>query len=202
MIYEPESNWLIQNFPEIFHPGGYAHPPTYVDLGASHPVNKSLTCFARDWDWRGLAIDGNADYFKDWQSAGFGHHFVCAILSDQPTARFAIHDNSFTSRIAEAGQEQPEKWGINRIIEGKVQPLNEILAAHDIGKIHLLTVDLEGMEYAVLKTLDWKKHSPSFVIAEFNTAGTGVDPSVCNLLIGLEYELLHMNESNLIFRRK
>ncbi len=197
--YEPEIEWLREWYPFFRHPEANG---VYVDLGASHPINKSLTAYLRDSGWRGLAIDGNSDYAKDWYIAGYFGHFICSILSDQPTARFAIHDNSFTSRIAGVGEEQPEKWGINRIIEEKVQPLNDILAAREIGEIDLLCIDLEGYEYAVLKTLDFEKHQPKFIISEYATEGTGIDPSVCNFLLGLGYEVIHMTHSNLIYRRK
>lgn len=207
--YEPESMWLISPSPGLIHTLFFALAPdpsrNYVDLGCSHPVNKSLTAFVRDLGWRGLAVDGNPDYQKDWDEAGFGKHFRHAILSWKTwqKARFAIHDNSFTSRISESVEnDRPEMWGINRVIEEYPIPLEELLTAHQIEKIDLLCVDLEGAEYHILKTLDFEKHQPSFIISEYVTHGEGIDPRVCRMLLDRGYEVIHMTESNLIYRRK
>lgn len=211
-IYEPESQWLkwhetpqgrmvLQR--ECAPVLDWHEPPVYVDLGCAHPTNKSLTAFVRDLGWRGVAIDGNPDYAKDWEAAGFKDHFFCGILSDKPFARFAIHENSFTSRISESTEtDHPEKWGITRIVEEDVMPLNWILESRVIGKIDLLVADLEGAEFDVLQTLDFEKHVPSFIIAEYDTAGVGIDCRVCNFLLGKGYEVIQQFPSNLIYRRK
>jgi hypothetical protein len=196
--YEPESEWFVKN--TILTEGDHN---IYVDLGAAHPSNKSLTSFCRDLGWRGVAIDANPDYAKDWADAGFGSHFVCAVLSDQPTARFVTHENSFTSRISDLPEnDHPERWGIKRIEGRATVPLEWILKEHEIGKIDLLTCDLEGHEFAVLQTLDWDKHQPSWVIAEYVTAGEGVDIRVAEMLLEKGYEIVHLTGSNIIYRRK
>lgn len=203
--YEPECEWLISPDARNIRPM-FSLPSknyVYVDLGAAHPSNKSLTSFCRDLGWRGLAIDGNPDYAKDWADAGFGSHFVCAVLSDQPTARFVTHDNCFTSRISDLPEhDHPEKWGIRRIEERSTISLNHLLEVHEIGKIDLLTCDLEGHEAKVLQTLDWQKHQPAWVIAEYVTAEVGVNVEVIQLLLGKSYEIVHVTSSNMIFKRK
>lgn len=200
--YEPESEWLLNNHSMDLSPLTGCGC-VYVDLGCAHPINKSLTCWFREHHWTGISIDGNPDYANDWAAASYGRHFVCAVLSDQPTARFVIHDNAFTSRISDSPEtDYPNQWGINRVEERSTIALNHLLDVHEIGKIDLLTVDLEGHEFAVLQTLDWQKHQPAWVIAEYVTTGAGVDSRLCNFLLGLGYEVVHMTNSNLIFKRK
>lgn len=203
--YEPESEWLRQPSPNGCHPL-FILPSTshvYVDLGCSHPTSKSLTHFVRDLGWRGVAIDGNPDYEKDWIDAGYHSHFLRAILSPTPRARFAIHENCFTSRLSDSpATDRPELWGINRVVEEDVHPLNFLLQMRGIEKIDLLCCDLEGNEFDVLQTLDWEKHQPSFIISEYVTHGEGVDPRVAVMLLARGYEIIHVTESNFIFRRK
>lgn len=206
--YEPESAWFLDNghglcIPFFLHPLIRGEKRVYVDIGCAHPVNKSLTHFVRDRGWSGVAIDGNGDYDHDWIQAGFQSHFCHALLSDQPRARFAIHDNAFTSRISDSPEtDHPERWGIKHIIERDTVPLNKILQDRGIGKIDLLTIDIEGREMEVLNTLDFEKHSPLFIISEYVTQGEGTDLRVCQMLLQRGYEVVHMTESNLIFRRK
>jgi len=206
-VYEPESQWFLDADGFFILPFvrklAREEERFYVDIGCAHPVNKSLTHFLRDRFWNGVAIDGNGDYEHDWIQAGYGSHFCHALLSDQPRARFAIHDNAFTSRISESPEtDHPERWGIKHIIERDTVPLNAILEQRGIGKIDLLTIDLEGHEFAVLNTLDFEKHSPLFIISEYVTQGESTDPRVCQMLLKRGYEVVHMTESNIIFRRK
>jgi len=205
--YEPESEWFLLHsglsVPFMLRSRLADEDFVYVDLGCGHPTNKSLTSFVRDRRWRGVAVDGNAEYEKDWIEVGYGNHFCHALLSDQPRARFAIHDNAFTSRISESPEtDHPERWGIKHIIERDTVPLNSILEQRGIGKIDLLTIDLEGHEFAVLNTLDFEKHSPLFIISEYVTQGESTDPRVCQMLLKRGYEVVHMTESNIIFRCK
>lgn len=209
MKYEPESEWLLKNggfpfntcFAEDRAKGRKV--PIYVDLGCSHPVNLSQTAFLRELGWAGLGIDGNPDYAKDWADARYGDHFCCEVLSNKPVARFCIHDNSQTSRISDGPEtDYPERWGIKSIAHRPTVSLNYILEARGIGLIDLLAVDLEGAEFDVLQTLDFEKHSPAFIISEYVTHGEGIDPRVCRMLLDRGYEVIHMTESNLIYRRK
>lgn len=200
MNYERESDFLRLHFGLVFN---RVKAGVYVDLGCSHPTNTSLTAFCRDLGWRGVAIDGNPDYQKDWIDAGFGNHFYNAILSDEPRARFAIHDNAFTSRLSPTiHHDRSDLWGITRIVEQDTVPVNQILAERGIEKIDLLCCDLEGAEARVLKTLDWAKHQPAFVIVEFVTHGEGMDCEAVNYLFGIGYEAIQMFPSNMILKRK
>jgi FkbM family methyltransferase len=45
-------------------------------------------------------------------------------------------------------------------------PLAEILAAHAIDQVDLLTVDAEGLDLDVVKSLDWARHHPHVVLLE------------------------------------
>lgn len=194
--YEPESEFLRRR-PEFQARG------IYVDLGCAHPINQSLTHFCRDLGWRGVAVDGNPLYRLEWINAGFEEHFVHALLSDTPTARFCIHDNSLTSRISDSPEtDYPERWGIHSIGVWPTGDINEILKAKGIEKIDLLTCDLEGMEARVLATLDWEKYDPAFIIVEYVCAGEPNDPRVINRLLGRGYELIQLFPSNAILRRK
>ena len=197
MNYEPESNWLNDNF------FNQATNGTYVDLGAGHPIRCSLTSFVRDKGWNGVAVDGNPDYEKDWRDAGFLHHFRCAVLSQNAKARFVIHENSFTSRISDTPDtDNTSEFGINRIVEVDTVPVNAILESAGIGKVNLLTVDLEGNEFEVMRTLDFKKHDPDLIVSEYVTQGDGTDPRAANLLISMGYEIVHVTEANMIYRKK
>jgi len=201
--HELESEYLKYWYPCFRTPANDTLlPPVYVDLGAAHPTSHSQSAFVRELGWRGIAVDGNPDYRKEWEEAGFGQHFVCEVLSDRDTARFCIHENSQTSRISDSEEtDHPEKWGIVSKTVRPCIPLNDLLTEHHIGRIDLLCVDLEGMTSRVLRTLDWEKHRPRFIIVEHTAQGEPMDWELLNYILDQNYLLVRMFEGNAVFRK-
>src|ERR1051326_4857226 len=115
----------------------------YVDIGCGLPDQCSNTAFLRAKGWTGLAIDG-ADHRSRW--AGTGTRFVCAVLDEQPgTALFASRE--VVPKIVSPSE------GI-AAEKRETTTLNSILSAENVERIDFLSIDIEGYEYAVLKSLD------------------------------------------------
>jgi hypothetical protein len=194
--YEPESHFLLSlpDFPKM---------GVYVDLGCGHPIAHSQTHFVRDLGWKGVAVDGNPDYWQDWKDRGLEHCFVSGVIHHGFNARFAIHENSQTSRLSPTAEmDHPEKWGINRIVEQKPLRLGAILEERGIEKIDLLTIDLEGAEWEALTQMDMGLHNPTFIISEFKTESSEDDYRVLNSLMHRRYEVIWINGGNIIYRKK
>lgn len=194
--YEPESHFLLSlpDFPKM---------GVYLDLGAAHPVAHSQTHFVRDLGWHGVAIDGNPDYWNDWNDRGLADSFVIGVIHHGFKARFAIHENSQTSRLSPSIEtDHPEKWGINRIVEQKPLRLGFILEERGIEKIDLLTIDLEGAEWEALTQIDLKLHDPTYIVSEFKTTEAEDDYRVLNMLPHFGYEVIYINGGNIIYRKR
>lgn len=163
---------------------------TYVDLGCAHPQRYSNTAFLRDLGWRGLAVDGNRDYWQHWGPEMAGHtHFVHAVVADGQPVPFIKHENSAISRIGEGGE----------MVESRT--LQSILDEYQIGRIDVLSLDLEGAEFDAFQTFNLQRHLPWIIVAEFNTAGLGEDDRLRRHLAKTKrYDLVHKTESNEIFQ--
>lgn len=159
----------------------------YVDCGCYHPETLSNTAYWRDKGWTGLAIDANAHLAPHWKP--FSAQFVHAAIGDGKPIKFEMNDANPAWSRAGSGVETPTR------------PLNSIMAEYHIGKIDLLCLDLEGMEYDALLTLDLEKHQPSFIISEYDTDGIGKDWRVLEYLLKGNYVALHMTASNVIYQR-
>lgn len=159
----------------------------YVDVGCYHPKIASNTAHFRELGWSGVAIDANPHMAKEW--ADYPGVFVNALIGNGEPAKYQVN------------YDQP---GWSRVGSGEVTPtrtLESILSERGIGKIDLLSIDLEGQEFAALQSLDLEKHQPQIIIAEFDTGGMGKDFRVLEYLLQREYIAMHMTEANIIYRR-
>lgn len=176
-----EDRWIFENL-KLPQKG------VYVDIGCAHPVDSSNTAFLREMGWTGIGIDANPQWAPEWKEG----EFVCAVLSDQPTARWRVNPvgHPYASRIDPAAPEVP------------ATNLEMVIQAHSIEKIDLLSINVEGHEFWVLSTLDFFKHRPRIIIAEYDTAGIGKDFRVLEALTRYKgYRDVHKTPSNYIFTR-
>jgi len=162
----------------------------YVAVGCYHPQIASNSAHWRDIGWTGLAIDGNPNLAAVWEKYPQAK-FVCATVgAETQTGRLVVH---------------PETPGWSKVEHGEGLPalrtLESIVTEHGIGKIDLLSLDLEGMEEDALLTLDLDKHTPTIIISEYDTQGIGKDFRVLEHLIKNDYVALHMTAANIIFKR-
>jgi FkbM family methyltransferase len=75
--------------------------------------------------------------------------------------------NSFSKELSEKRDRAQDLYFIKNIIKVEVKPLNKILDAHlTSSEIDFLNVDVEGLDLDVLKSNDWSKYRPKFVLVE------------------------------------
>jgi len=174
-----EDRWLYENN----HLGG--NNRVYVDLGAADPITGSNTALLRDLGWRGLSIDGNPAHAHKWKTP-----FVNAIISDQPEVPFNFHPNHVVSRVEDGNPFVP------------AVTLESLLEKHGIGKIDLLTLDVEGHEFEALTSMVLEDHQPRIIIAEYRTEGLGIDWRVRDYLMDRSYYVVHQTLANLVYFSK
>lgn len=174
-----EDSFLLANYFDYFQT-----PRFYVDVGAAHPVEGSNTHFLRQLGWSGLHIDGDSTWAPHW-----GPHFIHAVINAKPRVRFEENPVHCLSRVSEAGKEVD------------TQRLDEILFANRVDKVSFLSIDVEGQEIEVIKSMSlfppqlW----PPFIISEYRTAGIGTDYRVRDFVLQLGYKVIHETYANLIY---
>ncbi len=180
-----EDAWIAANVP-------LPERGVYVDAGCGHPVQFNNTAFLRARGWSGVAIDGNPAYGPEWAQFAPEAVFEPAVLAVDRKVRFQIvPENSAISRLSETGEMMQafQIW--------------EILIKHGITKINFLSLDLEGAEYDVIRTLDLCRFDPDIIVAEYDTAGIGQDLRLHRWLTAhWGYKEVHRTVSNIIFVRK
>lgn len=155
-------------------------PATFIDIGAFHPTKYSNTYYFYESGWRGLNIDATPGSMKLFdQQRPKDTNIECAV-SDIPgeLEYFIFSDpalNTFDPHIAkrrDADQTSFAHASITGIQRVQVVRLDSLLPSldFDISQVTFMNIDVEGHELQVLKSNDWEKLSPEFLLIESFTA--------------------------------
>jgi hypothetical protein len=142
---------------------------TYIDVGCYHPKKFSNSYMLHKRGWRGINIDMEEDkifLFKICRPNDFN---VLSAVSDTEKSVRLFKDRDF-SLGATIDQSMGEKIGAqdSEVLTIKTRTLNQIIATSPYYKkpIDLLSIDCEGHDLQVLKSIDLKMYNPKIIIIE------------------------------------
>jgi hypothetical protein len=145
----------------------------YVDIGAFHPVIFSNTKYFYDQGWNGINIDANSSSIIEFDKSRCRDINVLCGVSDEygelDYYYFGEHDTINTLDKEQAYAFEKEfKRKIQTIKKMPVQPINAILDKHCPAGQHIdfITIDVEGFEIKILKSLDFMKYGPDYFLIE------------------------------------
>jgi FkbM family methyltransferase len=153
---------LLQDVPDGF----------YVDVGAFHPEHYSNTCLFYRRGWRGINIEPSPDAAGLFRRKRPRDITVQAAVTLRP-APVTLHVcereptlNTCDAAVAERRRRENGRVYAEVQVEGL--PLAMILERHlPAGQaIHFLSVDVEGLELDVLRSNDWARFRPRYVLTE------------------------------------
>jgi FkbM family methyltransferase len=146
-------------------------PGFYVDIGAHHPFRFSNTYLFYKIGWKGINIEANPDahpLFQKFRSKDLNLNI--AIGDESEKLQFHRFEepalNSFDPSLSE--ERVRLGWKKKDIITIPIHSLKSVFENHlsnDL-RINFLTVDVEGLDFAVLKSNDWQKYRPDYVLVE------------------------------------
>ncbi len=142
----------------------------YVDIGAHHPFLFSNTHYFYEKGWRGINIDptpGSMEAFNKFRTEDINLEIGIGAKKDileffmfkQPAC------NTFDKKLA---SERENIYSLKEIKTIPVHTINEILEKYlpENTKIDLLNVDVEGLDLEIIKSLNWEKYLPKFLMIE------------------------------------
>lgn len=143
----------------------------YVDVGAHHPVRFSNTHLFYQRGWRGINIDampGSMKKFKKMRSRDI--NIECGVAGT--AGKLVYHQfnepalNTFDANEAEHKNKPP--YEMIGTVEVAVERLDTLLARYlpSGQQIDFLSVDVEGKDEEVLRSNDWSRYRPRFILAE------------------------------------
>jgi FkbM family methyltransferase len=144
----------------------------YVDVGAHHPFRFSNTFYFYKHDWRGINIDampGSMRAFEKFRPLDINLE-VPVGNSDQVLTYFSFNEPALNTFSEELSNERNGKNGyfIKQKIEMKVTKLSSLLDKYmpKNVKIDFLSIDVEGLDFDILKSNDWLRYRPQCILVE------------------------------------
>jgi FkbM family methyltransferase len=143
----------------------------YVDIGAHHPMRFSNTQLFYLRGWNGINIDsepGSMLPFMKYRKRDV--NIECGVGEAEGLMSF-YRFNDPALNTFDANEASKKNMGQYRIIDKinvQVRRLDDILDQHmPKGQtIDFMSIDVEGMDLSVLKSNNWDKYSPRYILTE------------------------------------
>lgn len=170
-------------------------PGTYVDVGCNTPVRYSNTFELYLRGWRGINIDANRDLIKECKRVRKQDICICAAVSD--SEREVIFHKAKSDAVSTIDEERLVEWKKHFEFSDDdqetviTQTLTSVLDQNlDSGRsVDLLTIDVEGHDFQVLKGLDLERYRPKLIIIEIHELDSVKDNEIYRYLKANGYEL-------------
>jgi FkbM family methyltransferase len=185
-------------------------PGFYVDIGAHHPSRFSNTYYFYKRGWHGINIDampGSMDLFHKARPRDI--NLEIAIAQKKGTMEF----HTFNEPLLNSGHPDTarrrrkslneDKTSIN-CIEIASDTLDSVLTKNipkDV-KINYMNVDVEGLDLEVLRSNDWSRFRPEYIVVESlgDSYKSALESKLCSFLESVGYEPMSKLVHTMIFR--
>ena len=154
------------------HKGPYGEEKGfYVDVGCNHPTKFSNTFELYKRGWRGISIDANQALIVQHQQIRPIDQSVYAVVSDTEKEQMFTYfkDNLVSSLSPEHIGKWAQKREVAREESVNTISLNRILTQKSAPKeLDLLSIDVEGHDLEVLKSLCLETFRPTLIVIEMH----------------------------------
>lgn len=142
----------------------------YVDVGANHPSIINNTYLFYKKGWRGINIEPNVILHKNLKRKRKRDiNLNIWIGESEGNLEFYTVDPHTLSTFDKEAAEQYKKQGhkVSDVTKVPILPLSEVFEKY-LGErtIDFMSVDTEGFDMQVLKSNDWDKYKPGFIVLE------------------------------------
>lgn len=144
----------------------------YVDIGGLHPIRFSNTYLFYTKGWRGIVVEPNPDaeslFRKHRPKDIFVGEGVASTIGNMEYHRFEEPAlNTFDAALART-REETEGRPVKDRLQRRLSPLRDLLDCHlpEGTEIDLMSIDVEGLDDEVIRSNNWEKYRPRWLIAE------------------------------------
>lgn len=146
----------------------------YIDIGANHPIEDSVTKAFYDRGWHGVNVE----------PVGFWHQKLQTERTRDINLQIAISDTDDALEFFEVEETGLSTLDQDRAAECRQQGLNvvpttvtcwtlaHLFEENRLQDIHFLKIDVEGAEAQVIRSGDWNKYRPWIVLVESTRPNT------------------------------
>lgn len=165
----------------------------YLEIGAYHPKQFSNTYWFYKKGWRGIVVEPNTDLAALYRFSRKNDRVVNAgvAIKNKMGEYYVFEDetrNTF-NKVA-ARHYQNVGYKLLRVDTKKLLRLDQILK--NTRKIDLLSIDTEGNDEQIIKTLNWEKYKPKVVVVEGESSGAFLEKKGYVLAGKTPYSLIYL----------
>jgi FkbM family methyltransferase len=144
----------------------------YIDVGAYHPIRFSNTFLFYKLGWEGINIDarpGSMKLFQKFRKRDINLEIPISDRQEEMTF-YTFNEPAVSGFLKDISLERAQKEGYKILREDKLKTetlasvLDKYLPTNT--KIDFLTIDVEGLDYQVLISNNWKLYRPSIILCE------------------------------------
>lgn len=182
--------------------------PSYIDIGAHHPYLISNTALLYSRGSRGINVEANPNLIKQFLldrpedinlcvGVGVEEKMMPFYMIDEESGR-----NSFSKEAIDLYLKKEPGATIKHILHIPVMTLEQIIKEYADGIFpDLLSIDVENMDYDILRSYDFTKNAPKVIDVEvhFKNEEDYVGDKMKELLFGQGYFLYCKMGANFIF---
>lgn len=147
------------------------HNPFYLDIGANHPTYLSNTYYFYQKGCRGVCVEPDETLFSEIQKTRVEDKCLNVGVGFEAASKVPFYImsektlNTFSREVAERYQ----GYGccsIQEISQVDLLPINEIISQNFSSCPNLVSLDVEGLDYQILKSMDFGKYKPEVFCVE------------------------------------
>jgi FkbM family methyltransferase len=189
---------------EIFLSMGKS-PSTYLDIGAWLPQAQNNTYLYYINGARGVLVEPNIAMIPElrFQRPGDTVLNIGIGLSEQKEADYYCLTNEQLNTFDREEAERRAKGDmkIERVLKMPLQPVNQVIEEHFHGKApDFISIDVEGLDVPIMKSLDFKRFRPKIICAETAPVGLSVvDSEMTQFLSEQDYVVRGLTLANTIY---
>ena len=137
---------------------------TYLDIGAHHPTYLSNTYFFYERGGSGVCVEADPALFEAFpRTRPRDVHLNCGAGIAAGKADFFVMSTSTLNTFSKEDAARYVSYGQHRIVKTiqiHLETINDIIDRHFDAPLNLLSLDVEGLDYPILQSFDFKRYRP------------------------------------------
>lgn len=171
----------------------------YIDVGANHPVDDSVTKAFYDRGWCGINVEPLPSHLAQLQ-AERPRDINLGIALGEKKGEIELYDTNvrgLATACSTVAQSHRERGFEVKTLNVSVQRMDEVWSVHVRGDVHFVKIDVEGFEAQVLRGMDLRKQRPWVLIIEATQPNSRtLDAHWESLVISQDYEFVYFDGLN------
>lgn len=143
---------------------------SYLDVGAHHPTYLSNTYLFYENGGNGVCVEPDPSLFEVFGKQRPGDITLnCGVGITTGEADFFVMSTSTLNTFSKEEAERYQSYGQQRIMKTiriKLETINEIIRQQFEKSPNLVSLDVEGLDYLIMQSFDFKKYRPEVFCLE------------------------------------